>query len=495
MIPYKSIIQLDRKSKQPLYIQLANQIISLIKNQTLTSRVQLPGSRTLANLIYVHRKTIIACYDELIMQGWLESIPKKGTFVHAQLPILNKQVISNSEIQKGNLKSGFSFDKKKLLKIIVNENPNGYISLNDGVCDERLAPTEEISKIYSRLIRKKHNQQYLSYGSTYGNPELRKVLVQYLNETRGLKITEDNILITRGSQMGIYLSAQLLIKKNDCVIVGETNYKSADISFLHAGGKLLRVPVDENGLNTDAIEKLCQKNQIKAVYTTSHHHHPTTVTLSAERRIHLLNLSQQYHFAILEDDYDYDFHYNHAPIMPLASHDTHGNVIYIGSVCKTVAPVFRVGYLVASKDFVDSCARFRGVIDRQGDSMLELAFAHYIKNGDLDRHIKKLIKIYKVRRDLFCSLLEKELSHYFQFEIPKGGMAIWLQMDKKYSWENVAEAAKEHQLHLGNWQNYINEATQHNAIRIGFSTYNEDEIQLIIHKLKKTMELMDQMSE
>lgn len=491
MIPYKSIIHLNRKSKQPLYIQLANQLIALIKNQTLASQVKLPGSRTLAQLIEVHRKTVIACYDELILQGWLESIPKKGTFVNSQLPILNKLPISSSKAKKENWQSGFSFDHKSILKRIVYQNPSEYISLNDGVSDPRLAPTEEISRIYSRIIRKKHNYKYLTYGSTYGNPELRKVLAQYLNETRGLKISEDNILITRGSQMGIFLTAQLLIKKGDHVIVGETNYKSADISFQHAGATLLRVPVDENGLDTKAIEKLCQIHSIKAVYTTSHHHHPTTVTLSAERRIHLLNLAQQYNFAILEDDYDYDFHYNHAPILPLASHDNHGNVIYIGSVCKTVAPVFRVGYLVATKEFVDTCARFRGAIDRQGDSILELTFAHYIKNGDLDRHIKKLIKIYKFRRDLFCSLLEKELNPYFQFEIPKGGMAIWLELNKKYNWVQITEAALKQELHISNWQNYTNEVTNHNAIRIGFSTYTETEIRLLIDKLKKTMEQLD----
>ena len=189
------------------------------------------------------------------------------------------------------------------------------------------------------------------------------------------------------------MSSQLLLQKNDTIVVGNTNYESADSTFLNQQAKLKRVLVDKKGIVTDEIENLCKVQQIKAVYVTSHHHHPTTVTLSAKRRIHLLNLARQYNFAIIEDDYDYDFNYNHAPILPLASHDTNGNVIYIGSVCKTVAPVFRIGYLIASKEFVDEASKLRGFVDRQGDALLELTFADFIKSGDLDRHIRKVMKM------------------------------------------------------------------------------------------------------
>ena len=132
--------------------------------------------------------------------------------------------------------------------------------------------------------------------------------------------------------MGIYLCSKLLLKKDDYIIVGETNYTSADTTFEQRALQLLRVAVDENGLVTDAIEAICKEKTIKAEYVTSHHHHPTTVTLSAERRIHLLNLAKKYNFAIIEDDYDYDFNYNHSPILPLASHDINGNVIYNESI-------------------------------------------------------------------------------------------------------------------------------------------------------------------
>ena len=486
MFPYKTSIKFDRKCNQALYLQLANQIIQLIKNRILTPNTKLPGSRTLAQQLNVHRKTVVACYEELSLQGWVESISKKGTFVHQNLPILHQQKIKGYQVNNLNINTGFSFYKNNISsKSTLNKKEN-FIYLNDGISDVRLTPIDEIARTYRRICAKKNIFEHLSYGSTYGNDTLRKVIVNYLNTTRGLHITKKNVLITRGSQMGIWLSSQLLLKKEDVIVVGNTNYKSADTTFLNQQANLKRVLVDKDGIVTSEIENLCKQQQIKAVYITSHHHHPTTVTLSAKRRIHLLNLSKKYHFAIIEDDYDYDFNYNHAPILPLASHDTNGNVIYIGSVCKTVAPVFRVGYLIASEYFVDQAAKLRGFVDRQGDALLELTFADFIKSGDLDRHIRKVMKIYRQRRDLFCKLLKKELNDVFQFEIPKGGMAVWIKLNSNYSWEIITEVAKKNKLEIGNWQRYDNANLKHNYIRIGFAAYNENEIHELINRFKKT---------
>ena len=488
MFPFKTSIQFDRMCNQALYLQLSNQIIQLIKNQTLAPNTKLPGSRTLAEQLKVHRKTIVACYDELLLQGWVESIPKKGTFVHRNLPVLQQQKFENTVISDLKKNTGFSFYKNPILPEKSSKKNKGLMSLNDGVSDGRLTPIDEIARTYRRVCSKKNVFDHLSYGSTYGNDTLRDVLVDYLNATRGLHITKENVLITRGSQMGIWLSSQLLLQKEDVIVVGNTNYGSADATFLNQHAKLERVLVDEHGLVTNDIESLCKRQHIKAVYVTSHHHHPTTVTLCAERRIHLLNLAKQYNFAIIEDDYDYDFNYNHAPILPLASHDTNGNVIYIGSVCKTVAPVYRIGYLIASKEFVDEAAKLRGSVDRQGDALLELTFADFIKSGDLDRHIRKVMKIYKQRRDLFCKLLKEELSGFLEFEIPKGGMAVWTKLNPNYSWATISEIARRNKLEIGDWKRYDNAELGHNYIRIGFASYNEQEIHELINRLKKTIE-------
>ena len=486
MFPYKTIFQLKRNQSPALYLQLANQFIELIKNHQLPPKTKLPSSRSLSELLEVHRKTVVACYEELLLQGWVESIPKKGTYIKASLPILHQQEYLEKE--KVNLKTtNFDFHTTELFHRKTYETGEDWMVIDDGISDVRLTPLQDIARTYRRISNRKSALEALTYGSIMGNMKLREILANYLNTTRGLQCNAENVLITRGSQMGIFLASRLLLKEGDKVVVGQTNYIAADVSFLNRKANLLRVPVDQDGLQVDEIEKLCKRQKIKAVFVTSHHHHPTTVTLSAERRIHLLNLAKEYQFAIIEDDYDYDFNYNHAPILPLASHDTSGNVIYVGSVCKTVAPVFRIGYLIAPKEFVDEAANVRRYVDRQGDALLELTFADFIKSGDLDRHIKKILKVYQSRRDLFCGLLKEELNDYFEFEIPKGGMAVWIKLKEPYLWDDVSKIARKYKLEIGDWQRYDYQKKGHNSIRIGFASMNDEEIIRLIRILKITM--------
>ncbi|RNL83097.1 PLP-dependent aminotransferase family protein [Sinomicrobium pectinilyticum] len=494
MIPYKTIIRLDKKACTPLYIQLCNQVIQLIKGGVLLPSTKLPGTRWMSDTLDIHRKTVIAAYDELMAQGWTEACPAKGTFVNSSLPIIEQRALPETtwkeEVQKAKKKSGFPFVHRGHLKSRDAEFPGeGIIAFNDGVPDSRIAPIEEIAREYRNVVKKSYNRKHLSYGSVYGNMELREALADYLNDTRGLSTSPENILITRGSQMGIYLSSQLLLTGGGNVAVGETNYRSANKVFIESGGTLKRVRVDECGIVTDDVERLCKTEKIRAVYVTSHHHHPTTVTLSAHRRMHLLELSQKYNFAIIEDDYDYDFHYSNAPILPLASSDAEGNVVYIGALCKIVAPAIRVGYMVAPEDFTDEAARLRRVIDRQGDPLLELTLAHMIRDGEIQRHSKKALKVYHERRDLFCSLLREKLGDYFHFEVPEGGMAVWVKLRGGLNWDEVKAEAARYGLKLGGYCGDEEDDIDppYPGIRMGFAALNPDEIKEAIARLENTM--------
>jgi GntR family transcriptional regulator/MocR family aminotransferase len=144
--------------------------------------------------------------------------------------------------------------------------------------------------------------------------------------------------------------------------------------------------------------------------------------------------------------------------------------------------------LIASKEFVDEASKLRGFVDRQGDALLEMTFADFIKSGDLDRHIRKVMKIYKQRRDLFCKLLKEELGDIFEFEAPIGGMAVWIRLNANYSWGTISEVARTYKLEIGAWHRYDTANIGHNSIRIGFAAHNEEEIRELVNRLKKTID-------
>jgi len=183
--------------------------------------------------------------------------------------------------------------------------------------------------------------------------------------------------------------------------------------------------VDERGLDSERVERICKTKTVRMVYVIPHFHYPTTVTLSSERRLHLLELAARYKFAIIEDDYDYDFHYAGRPMMPMASLDRNGNVIYVGTLSKALAPAIRVGFMVAPRRFIRSATALRKAIDTQGDSLIENAIAELYKDGTIGRHIKKSVKLYRERRDHFCELLRRELKDRVSFKVPEGGMSVW----------------------------------------------------------------------
>src|SRR6476660_9289967 len=225
-------------------------------------------------------------------------------------------------------------------------------------------------------------------------------------------------MITRGSQMGLFLLSLVLFSRGDNILVGDTNYYYADRVFMNAGAKLVRIRVDESGIDVEAIEKVCKRKKIKAIYITSHHHYPTTVTLSAARRIKLLSLAEQYGFLIIEDDYDYDFHYQSSPILPLVSADTKGMVVYIGTLSKTIAPAIRTGYIIAPTNLILELCRVRQLMDTQGDPIMELALAEMFDEGSIKRHMRKALNEYHRRRDFLCSYLKEKLSGVIEFKVP-----------------------------------------------------------------------------
>ncbi|HXB91448.1 MAG TPA: PLP-dependent aminotransferase family protein [Puia sp.] len=487
MLPWKSIIQIQKNGAPPVYLQIANAMIQEIKKGRIGPRIKLPGSRQMAEALGIHRKTIVRAYEELEAQGWIEVRPSQGTFTSGELPEVKPRGLFKETVDFGAYPAttGYPVPINTLIKTPANPMRQ-IIGFHEGP-DPRLMPAYELTKAYRSVLSKRLNLRYASYVDTAGLERFRRILSEYLNHSRGLKTSFENIMVTRGGTMGLYLVVTTLFKKGDAVIVGDTNYYYADRTFLHAGMELIRVGVDDYGIDVEAIEKICQRRKISAVFITPHHHFPTTVTLSASRRMKLLSLAGSAGFVIIEDDYDYDFHYQSSPILPLISADNKGMVVYLGTLSKTISPAIRTGYVAAPVNLILELARIRQIIDTQGDPITELALADLFQDGTIKRTLKKALKEYQQRRDFVCNALSAQLSDKIDFKIPDGGLSIWAKFHPSVQLPSLSQRLKEKGVILSNGLIHNTASMSLNATRIGFGSMNEKEAEGAIAVLRSVI--------
>lgn len=481
-LPFKTLINIDRGNQLPIYVQIANELIKLIREGKITPGTFLPGTREMAELLNIHRKTIINGYEELAAQGWIASLPRKGYQVVTDLPVTKPRTFK----PKNNF-AATPATPEDLLHLpalvrpgAVNEYQPDALIVNDGFPDTDLTPYDLFLQQYRQQLNSGLLQKLGLQKDEGGVLHLRTSTGSFLNETRGLNIDPGQLMITRGAQMAIYIAAALLIKPGDNIIVSEPGYYMANQIFQQMGAVIHRVSVDEEGMDTNALAALLKTGKFKLLYVIPHHHHPTTVTMSTTRRIHLLNLIKEYQLWAIEDDYDYDFHYRNSPILPLASAGHDGRILYIGSYTKLLGPSFRIGYLAAGKPIIEQAIRYKKLIDIRGDFMMESALAALIDAGELDRHINRSKKIYAERLELAAALIGNSLSHAVTFTKPQGGMALWLRFDKHYPLAGILFKAAAKNLHLNGTAYFEGHNNNYNSLRFGFASLNEQQLQQAI---------------
>ena len=486
----KELIHFEKSGGTAVYIQIAQQIINGIQRGYLTTGTVLPGTRTFSQLLKIHRNTAVAVYDELASQGWVEIIANKGTFV--LIPEQKNQPIKATSdlvdgIYKYSKNTGFNF-KTSFHLAPANEFSKAKYAINDGEPDLRLHPVHQFSKWYSAAMKRKSLISKWNQTNVSSHSAIESQLCNYLNATRGFHIQPNNLISTRSSEMSLFIISQLLIQPNDVVLVGNLSNFASNMIFQQAGASIKTIPVDEQGLDVEYIKKHFTKGKIRCVYVCSNRHYPTTKTLSAERRLKLIQLASAYQFAIIEDDYDYDFQYNGVSKLPMASADANGMVIYVGKVGQSLFPSFQTGFVVAPDNLILEAKNYLKMLDRQGDLIQEQLLSELIYEGEIHRLIKKNVFIYKKRCDYLCACLTENFKQTIRFEKPNGGLAIWLQFEPKISLVQLAEQAYKNDLFLPKTILYQDKNTC--AIRFGFGHLNEDEIEIIVKKLKQAYDFL-----
>lgn len=469
-------MHLDRQRGVPLFLQIARAITDDIRRGRLRPGDALPGTRTLARSLGVQRLTVVSAFDELVAEGWIATRPARGAFVSPELPDVRPRRFAAGAVQRAGVPERAVFDVPPAPPgEMPYDVPPGALLFAPNRPDVRLIPHDLIGRAYRRAVRRA-GRVLLSYGRPQGHERLRAAIAAMLSATRGIAATADDVCITRGSQMALALLARTLVRPGDVIAVEQLGYRPAAETFRLQGARVVPIPLDEEGLRIEPLERLAQAGRLRAVHVTPHHQFPTTVTLSAARRLRLLDLARTSRFAVIEEDYDHEFHYDGRPVLPLASADRWGVVAYVGTLSKVLAPALRTGYVVAPRSLLAKLIAHRLYIDVQGDRVLEYALGELIEEGEVQRHIRRVRREYAARRDVLVEALEDGLGDAISFTVPAGGIALWVKAADGIDIEAWGRRARAHGAVMVTAAGFALDGRPRPFARLGFASLDRREL-------------------
>jgi GntR family transcriptional regulator / MocR family aminotransferase len=474
--PWDLVLDFDRDAALPPFLQIVRALAADIQRGRLRAGDRLPGSRRLAAGLRVHRNTVLAALAELKAEGWIETTPGGGTFVTRAMPDAWSRPFARRIEPRPRAPARLPFAlPESPVAYRPPLLPRGTLNVSSGAPDVRLVPARAIGRAYRRALTLR-GASLLAYGDPEGHPALRAALASMLASTRGLSTTADDVLVTRGSQMALTLVARALIRPGDVVAVEQLGYRPAWEAFRAAGATLVPVAVDRDGLDVDALKALASRTPLRAVYVTPHHQYPTTVTLKAARRLALLAAARAERIAVIEDDYDHEFHYDGRPVLPLASADHAGLVVYIGTLSKVLAPGLRIGYIAAAPAVLRSVAAIRSLLDIQGDLATEAAVASLIEDGELQRHVARVRRVYADRREVLANSLRRTFGEEVELVLAPGGMALWVRWRMAVDVDAWARRSIEYGVSWYAGRRYAFDGHAKPFARLSFAWLNEREL-------------------
>jgi GntR family transcriptional regulator/MocR family aminotransferase len=473
MLAWEHTLAPETGTGLPLFLRIARAVVADIRRGRLGPGDPLPGSRRLARHLGVNRNTVLSSYRELLAEGWVTTTPAGGTFVCRELPG-NGHPPRVVGANRAAARVGFSIAPPIGLDHPPHYPP-GTLVLAKGTPDVRLLPMAELARAFRRTLIAE-GPALLTYGDPRGHPRLRAALAAMLSAARGISVPADAILVTHGSQMALDLAARALVDPGDVVVIEALGHPFVRSTLALAGARLVPVPVDDAGLVVDALPAIAQRHRIRAIIVTPHHQFPTTSVMPAARRLQLLAFARERGIAVVEDDYDHEFHYDGHPVLPLASTDPAG-VIYVGTLSKILAPGLRVGFAVAPTPVVARMASLRIATDIQGDLLIEAALADLFERGELGRHVRRMRRIYRARRDALVAALERHLGSALTFKVPSGGMALWAHAAPGIDVDRWAEQALACGVAFRGGRMYDAEGAYQPCMRLGFTFHTEAELE------------------
>jgi GntR family transcriptional regulator/MocR family aminotransferase len=376
------LLDLHRDDDEPLHRQLERELRNAIRAGRLADGFVLPSTRGLADELGVSRGVVVEAYEQLVAEGYLSSSQGGTTRVCIRMA------------------EGAAARSRRP----AEPAPEIRFNFAYGRPDVREFPRQVWLRSLRRVLNEMPSER-LEYLDPRGAPELRQALADYLNRVRGTAADPERIVVVNGYAQALRLVVMAVKANGGRRLVAEDPGQNDTIRAGREHGiEVVRVPVDESGLETAELGRI----EADLMILTPAHHFPTGAVLSAERRAAIVAWARRAGALVLEDDYDAEYRYDREPIGSMQGLAPE-NVIYAGSASKTLAPGLRLGWLIVPPGLVDQVADIKVAVDRGSASLEQLAFADFLSRGEFDRHLRRMRPTYRARRDTLLRSLREHL--------------------------------------------------------------------------------------
>lgn len=447
---------LNKDSSEPLYSQLYHWIKKEIDEERLLPGMKMPSIRQLALHLKVSRNTVDTAYQQLISEGYLESISKSGIWV--------------SEIEKPALDG---IEKNFPIKQESNTSYEHLINFEYGNLDIEKFPIKKWKKCISDVVSQENNWLF-EYGEKQGELELRKEIAKYLIQSRGVNCSPDQIVITSGTQNSISLICQLLNLHQEKIAIEEPSYDGVRKVFENKGCFIETVPLEKDGISVDHIKL----SESKAVYITPSHQFPLGMILPISKRMQLLNWAYQTGGYIIEDDYDSEFRYRGQPIPSLKSLDEEERVIYLGTFSKSFLPSVRLSYIILPPTLLSQYLRKFSHYSQSVSPIIQRAMALYMESGEFEKHIRRMRKVYQRKHQTLLKSIEQNLSTKVEIIGENSGLHILLKLNNISSIELIETAKQKGVKVYSPLKFWLNPSPESNYyVMLGFGGLSIEEIE------------------
>jgi GntR family transcriptional regulator / MocR family aminotransferase len=472
----RAAIVIDPKSATPIHRQIYESWREGILRGRFAHETRVPSTRELAKTLGVARSTVTQAYEQLIAEGYLQTARGSGTFVCRVLPeSLLRATRSTAKSKRAapefrlsnygaRLTDDFEYPRKQ----------PGYISFSHWWPDQSLFPSVTWRRLMFKHLRQSNPELFNYARHAQGYEPLRKQIAQYVARYRAAACTAEQVIVVNGSQQGLDLFARVVINSGDEVAVEDPGYIGARRVFLANGAQLNPVPVDEQGIVCDRL-----RVGARVVYVTPSHQFPTGVAMSLSRRLQLIAWAREHRAMIVEDDYDSEYRYSGAPLPSLQGLSPDAPVIYCGTFSKVMFPGLRVGFMIVPPSLISAFRRAKWLADRNTPLLEQAALADFLGHGHLERHIRRMRRLYGSRRQALVESLAKHFGGRAQVVGDEAGMHALVRIADA----GIVERAMRNKVQLRATADYYMGHAPRNEYVFGFATLSERAIREGIRRI------------